>query len=158
MLKIKLTISVILLFLILPGCLARYGEERLNQLLLSIKDLEENGEELTEEKIKGKLGKPGFLKPIYETTLDLTSCKTHKTLLSLKKDSGVLLTHHPDNLYDMLLGKKQEELKSLKLLSYVYDRMGRLEEMSLTFYVGSIEGTAGKEPFIFGWDYVEYGD
>ncbi len=71
MTNIKLAISIILLFLTLPGCLARYGEGRLDQLLLSIKDLEENGEDLTEKKIKEKLGKPGFLKPIYERNLNL---------------------------------------------------------------------------------------
>lgn len=64
MINIKSAISVFLLFLILPGCLAQYGEGRLDQLLLSVTDLEKecvtNGEELTEEKIKEKLGKPGF--------------------------------------------------------------------------------------------------
>ncbi len=70
MVKIKTAISIILISLTLPGCLARYGEDRLGQLLSSIKDLEENGEELTEERIKEKLGKPGFLKPIYERNLN----------------------------------------------------------------------------------------
>ena len=69
MIKIKLTTSFILLILTLPGCLARYGEGRLEHLCKSIKDLEKecekNREELTEEKIKEKLGKPGLLKPIY---------------------------------------------------------------------------------------------
>ena len=40
MIKIKLTTSVILLILILPGCLVRYGEGRLEHLCKSIKDLE----------------------------------------------------------------------------------------------------------------------
>ncbi len=65
MINIKLAISAFMLFLILPGCLARYGEGRLDQLLLSVNDLKKecvsNGEELTEERIKEKLGKPGFL-------------------------------------------------------------------------------------------------
>ncbi len=86
MINIKLTISIILLFLTLPGCLARYGEGMLEHLCKSIKDLEQecekNREELTEEKIKEKLGKPGFLKPIYERNLDLSS------LYNLKRDSG----------------------------------------------------------------------
>ena len=85
MINIKLTISIILLFLTLPGCLARYGKGRLEHLCKSIKDLEKecekNREELTEEKIKEKLGKPGLLKPIYEHNLRFSS------LYNLKKDS-----------------------------------------------------------------------
>ncbi len=84
MFNIKLTISIILLFITLPGCLIRYGEGRLDQLLLSVdelkKECEANGEELTEEKIKEKLGKPGFLKPIYEKNLVLASDKTKKNI------------------------------------------------------------------------------
>jgi hypothetical protein len=48
-------------------------------------------------------------------------------------------------------------LESVKLLSYVYDRMG-LEDPSLTFYIGSLEGTGKDESKVFGWDYVEYGN
>ncbi len=155
MIKIKLTTSVILLILTLAGCLARYGEDRLNQLLSSIEELEASGEELSEEKIKDKLGKPGFLKPIYETNLDLASRKTQKTLRDLNKDKGVLLKYYPDDLYDELLGK-HGRLKNLKLLSYVYDRMG-FEDPSLTFYIGSLEGTVENRPKVFGWDYVKYG-
>ncbi len=97
MINIRLTISVFLLSLILPGCLARYGEGRLDQLLLSVNDLKKecgaNGEELTEEKIKEKLGRPGFLKPIYERNLDLTF------LTTLENDAGVLLVPDREELY-----------------------------------------------------------
>lgn len=152
MINIKLTISIILLFIILPGCLARYGEDRLGQLLLSIKDLEENGEELTEEKIKEKLGKPGFLKPIYETNLNFSS------LYKLKEDSCVSLIPNRAELYDdMLMYNSNGSLESVKLLSYVYDRMG-FEDPSLTFYIGSFKGTLEDEPKVFGWDYVGYGN
>ena len=151
MINIKLTISIILLFIILPGCLARYGEDRLDQLLLSINDLEEDSEELTEEKIKEKLGKPGLLKPIYERNLNFSS------LYNLKKDSGVLLIPNRTDLYDdMLASVNKKECDEIRLLSYVYDRMGS-EESSLTFYIGSFEGTGQDEPVVFGWDYVKYG-
>ena len=157
MFNIKLTIPIILLFITLPGCLIRYGEGRLDQLLLSVdelkKECEANGEELTEEKIKEELGKPGFLKPIYEEDLKLASDITQKTLRDLNKDKGVALKHYPRDLYDVLSGNNGE-LKNLKLLSYVYDRMG-FEDPSLTFYIGSLEGE--DESKVFGWDYVEYG-
>ncbi|MBS1256972.1 MAG: hypothetical protein MAG551_00007 [Candidatus Scalindua arabica] len=153
MTNIKLTISIILLFLTLPGCLARYGKDRLDQLLSSVKDLEENGEELTEEKIKEKLGKPGFLKPIYEHNLNSSS------LYNLKKDSGVLLIPNRTDLYDdMLTVVKKERSSNIKLLSYVYDRRGLLELSSLTFYMESFGGTGQDEPKVFGWDYVKYGN
>jgi len=160
MIKIKLTISIILLFITLPGCLrnpgylARYGEKRLAYLVDITKEWEKPGIVLTEDKVKDKLGKPGFLKPIYETNLVLASAKTHKTLRDLKKDKGVLLKHYPEDLYDVLSGK-DGILENLKLLSYVYDRMG-FEDPSLTFYIGSIEG-GRSTPKVFGWDYVKYG-
>ncbi len=153
MVKIKSAISIILISLTLPGCLARYGEDRLGQLLSSIKDLEENGEELTEERIKEKLGKPGFLKPIYERNLNFSS------LYNLKKDSGVLLIPNRIGLYDdMLTAVEEERTSSIKLLSYVYDRRGSLELSSLTFYIESLEGIVQDEPEVFGWDYVKYGN
>ncbi len=153
MINIKLTISIILLFLTLPGCLTRYGEDRLDQLLSSINDLEENSEELTEERIKEKLGKPGFLKPIYERNLNFSS------LYNLKKDSGVLLIPNHTGLYDdMLTAVEDEKSSSIKLLSYVYDRRGSLELSSLTFYIERFEGTGQDEPKVFGWDYVKYGN
>ena len=153
MVKIKSAISIILISLTLPGCLARYGEDRLGQLLSSIKDLEENGEELTEERIKEKLGKPGFLKPIYERNLNFSS------LYNLKKDSGVLLIPNRIGLYDdMLTAVEEERSSSIKLLSYVYDRRGSLELSSLTFYIESLEGIVQDEPEVFGWDYVKYGN
>ena len=153
MVKIKSAISIILISLTLPGCLARYGEDRLGQLLSSIKDLEENGEELTEERIKEKLGKPGFLKPIYERNLNFSS------LYNLKKDSGVLLIPNRIGLYDdMLTAVEEERSSSIKLLSYVYDRRGFLELSSLTFYIESLEGIVQDEPEVFGWDYVKYGN
>ncbi|MGR3175706.1 MAG: hypothetical protein ACUZ8N_14070 [Candidatus Scalindua sp.] len=157
MINIKLTISIILLFLTLPGCLARYGEGRLEHLCKSIKDLEKecekNREKMTEEKIKEKLGKPGFLKPIYERNLNFSS------LHNLKKDSGILLIPNRTDLYDdMLTAVKKDSLSSIKLLSYVYDRMGFLESPSLTFYIGNFDDTLEKEPVVFGWDYVKYGN
>ncbi len=157
MINIKLTTSVILLILTLPGCLARYGEGRLEHLCKSIKDLEKecekNREELTEEKIKEKLGKPGLLKPIYECNLNFSS------LYNLKKDSGVLLIPNRTDLYDdMLTAVEKDRLSSIKLLSYVYDRMGSLESPSLTFYIGNFDDTREKEPVVFGWDYVKYGN
>ena len=153
MVKIKSAISIILISLTLPGCLARYGEDRLGQLLSSIMDLEENGEELTEERIKEKLGKPGFLKPIYERNLNFSS------LYNLKKDSGVLLIPNRIGLYDdMLTAVEEERSSSIKLLSYVYDRRGSLELSSLTFYIESLEGIVQDEPEVFGWDYVKYGN
>jgi len=153
MVKIKSAISIILISLTLPGCLARYGEDRLGQLLSSIKDLEENGEELSEERIKEKLGKPGFLKPIYERNLNFSS------LYNLKKDSGVLLIPNRIGLYDdMLTAVEEERSSSIKLLSYVYDRRGSLELSSLTFYIESLEGIVQDEPEVFGWDYVKYGN
>ena len=157
MTNIKPTIFIILLFITLPGCLARYGEGRLDQLLLSVDELEKeceaNGEELTEEKIKEKLGKPGFLKPIYERNLNFSS------LYNLKKDSGVLLIPNRTGLYDdMLAAVKKERSSNIKLLSYVYDRRGFLELSSLTFYIESLEGIVQDEPEVFGWDYVKYGN
>lgn len=154
--NIKLTILIILLFLTLPGCLARYGEDRLGQLLSSIKDLEKecegNNRELTEEKIRERLGRPGFLKPIYERNINFSS------LYNLKKDSDVSLIPNRTDLYvNMLTAVRKGRLSSIKLLSYVYDRMGR-EEPSLTFYIGSFEGTGQDEPVVFGWDYVKYGN
>ncbi|MHC4322286.1 MAG: hypothetical protein ACYST3_08425 [Planctomycetota bacterium] len=156
MINIKSAISVFLLFLILPGCLARYGEGRLDQLLLSVNDLkkecEANNERLTEEKIKEKLGKPGFFKPIYERNLDLSFLDT------LENDAGVLLVPDHAELYkDMLRAVEVDKLSSIRLLSYVYDRMGFSEATSLTFYIGGNEGTGRKEPEVFGWDYVDYG-
>ncbi len=156
---IRLVISVLLLILILPGCLARYGEGRLDQLLFSINELKEecavNNEELTEEKIKEKLGKPGFLKPIYERNLDLSLLRT------LDKDAGFLLIpDHADLYRDMLTAVEKEKLSNIKLLSYVYDRMGSSEATSLTFYVGCNDdaGTGRNESEVFGWDYVGYGE
>lgn len=167
MIKIRLTIFVFLLFMALPGCmgnpgyLVRYGEKRLDYLRNTTealqKECDKNGSELTEEKIKEKLGKPGFLKPVYETNLDLTSRSIRQTLRELNKDKGVLLKHHPDNLYDVL-SDEDKNLKNLKLLSYVYDRMGSLEETALTFYLGSFTDTDRKEPVVLGWDYVKYDD
>ena len=155
MMKIKSAILVLLLFLILPGCLVRYGEKRLDYLHKITKDWEKPGFVLTEDKIKEKLGKPGFLKPIYETDFVLSLPKSKKILRDLDKDKGVLLEYYPDDLYDQLLGK-HGKLKNLKLLSYVYDRMG-FEDPSLTFYIGSIEGAVENEPKVFGWDFVMIG-
>jgi len=157
MITIKSAISVFLLFLILPGCLARYGEGRLDQLLLSVNELEKeceaNGEKLTEVQIRGKLGEPGFLKPIYECNLNLSF------LDKLKDDAGVLLVPNRAELYeDMLTAVKEDKLSGIKLLSYVYDRTGSSEAMSLTFYIGGDEGTGRKESEVFGWDYVDYGN
>jgi len=157
MINIKSAISVFLLFLILPGCLARYGEGRLDQLLLSVNDLEKecvaNNEKLTEEKIKEKLGKPGFLKPIYERNLDLSFLDT------LENDAGILLVPNREELYkDMLSAVEEDKLGSIKLLSYVYDRMGSSEATSLTFYIGSNDGAEREEAEVFGWDYVDYGN
>lgn len=157
MINIKLTISIVLLFLTLPGCLARYGEGRLNQLLSSVKDLEKecegNSEELSEKKIKEKLGKPGFFKSIYERNLNFSS------LYNLKRDSGVLLIPNRTDLYDdMLTAVNKERSSNIKLLSYIYDRNGSLELSSLTFYIESFEGTGQDEPVVFGWDYVKYGN
>jgi hypothetical protein len=156
MINIKLATSVFLLFLIFPGCLARYGEDRLDQLLLSVnnlkKECEANDEELTEEKIKERLGKPGFLKPVYECNLDLP------LLYTLEKNAGVLLVPDRAGLYkDMLTAVEEKKLNSIKLLSYVYDRMGSSEATSLTFYIGDNEGLGREEPEVFGWDYVDYG-
>ncbi len=113
---------VTLLLFINPGCLARYGEDRLNHLLSSLDDLksecEKNNKELTEDQIKEKLGKPGWLKPVYENNLDLS------LLEKLREGSGVLLIPNRAGLYDdMLTDKEEKRLKSVELLSYVYDRM-----------------------------------
>ncbi len=167
MINIKLTIFIILLFITLPGCLhgpgylVKYGEERLKYLVDITEEWERDDEfsTLTEDKIKCELGKPGFLKPIYETNLVLASDKTKKTLRDLKKDKGVALKHYPDeppdDLYDVLSGSNGK-LKNLKLLSYVYDRMG-FEDPSITFYIGSFEDPRKGGPRVFGWDYVKYG-
>ena len=157
MITIKPAISIFLLFLILPGCLARYGEGRLDQLLLSVnnlkKECEANDEKLTEEKIKEKLGKPGFLKPIYESNLNLSF------LSALENDAGVLLVPDHVELYEEIIAAVEEDkLSGIKLLSYVYDRMGSSEETSLTFYIGGDEDTGRKVPDVFGWDYVGYGN
>ncbi len=167
MIKTKLTIIFILLFIILPGCLARYGEKRLEYLLNITEEWEKPGVVLTEDKIKDKLGKPGFLKPIYETNLDfplplLDTSKDERKhnlcrLYNLRKDSKVLLIPNREELYnDMITAVENEELTSIKLLSYVYDRMG-FEDPSLTFYIGSLEGPVEDESKVFGWDYVKYG-
>ena len=155
MITIKSAISIFLLFLILPGCLARYGEGRLDQLLLSINDLkkecEVNDEKLTGEKIKEKLGKPGFLKPLYERNLNLSF------LSALENDAGVLLVPDHAELYEeMKTAVEEDKLSGIKLLSYVYDRMGSSEDTSLTFYIGGDEDTERKAPDVFGWDYVGY--
>jgi hypothetical protein len=155
MIKIKSIIFIILLFLTLPGCLARYGEDRLNHLLSSLDDLksecEKNNKELTGDQIKEKLGKPGWLKPVYENNLDLS------LLEKLREDSSVLLIPNRAGLYDdMLTHKRKKILKSVELLSYVYDRMGQ-ENPSLTFYIGNYTGTSGHTRGIIGWDYVKYG-
>ncbi len=147
---------VTLLLFTLPGCLVRYGEDRLNHLLSSINELKiecvKDNEKLTEDQIKEKLGKPGWFKPIYENNLDIS------LLDKLKSDSGISLQPNPQDLYDVMLKDIENgRLKSVKLLSYVYDRMG-FEDPSLTFYIGSLEGTVEKEPKVFGWDYVEYGN
>ena len=153
--NIKSAISVFMLCLIFPGCLARYGEGRLDQLLFSVNELQKecvaNNEELTEEKIKERLGKPGFLKPVYVRNLNLSFLNT------LKDDAGVSLVPNRPELYDdMLAAVKEDKSYSIKLLSYVYDRMGSLEATSLAFYIGN-EGTGRNEPEVFGWDYVAYG-
>ena len=153
--NIKSAISVFMLCLIFPGCLARYGEGRLDQLLFSVNELQKecvaNNEELTEEKIKERLGKPGFLKPVYVRNLNLSFLNT------LKDDAGVSLVPNRPELYDdMLTAVKEDKSYSIKLLSYVYDRMGSLEATSLAFYIGN-EGTGRNEPEVFGWDYVAYG-
>ena len=155
MIKFKLIIPFVLLLLIHPGCLARYGEARLNQLLLSVNELKKTcnvrGEELSEKKIKEKLGKPGFLKPIYESNLDFFS------LDKLKENSGVLLVPNRTDLYkDMLVAINENGCNNIKLLSYVYDKTGSLEEFSLTFYIGSFKETGKGKPVVFGWDYVKY--
>ncbi len=154
MIKIKSIIFIILLFFTLPGCLARDGEDRLNHLLSSLDDLkgegEKNNKELTEDQIKEKLGKPGWLKPVYENNLDLS------LLEKLREGSGVLLIPNRTDLYDeMLADKKEKRLKSVELLSYVYDRMG-LEDPSLTFYIGNYGDTGERTRSIIGWDYVKY--
>ena len=154
MIKIRLIIFIILLLLLCPGCLVRYGEDRLNQLLMSVNNLQrvcvENDEKLTEEKIKEKLGKPGWLKPVYEHNLDFTLLK------NLKKDSGVLLIPNREGLYnDMLIDIKKKRLKRVRLLSYIYDRMGH-EDASFTFYIGNYRNE--ETPIIIGWDYVKYSD
>ena len=153
--NIKSAISVFMLCLIFPGCLARYGEGRLDQLLFSVNELQKecvaNNEELTEEKIKERLGKPGFLKPVYVRNLNLSFLNT------LKDDAGVSLVPNRPELYDdMLAAVKEDKSYSIKLLSYVYDRMGSLEATSLAFYIGN-EGRGRNEPEVFGWDYVAYG-
>ena len=153
--NIKSAISVFMLCLIFPGCLARYGEGRLDQLLFSVNELQKecvaNNEELTEEKIMERLGKPGFLKPVYVRNLNLSFLNT------LKDDAGVSLVPNRPELYDdMLAAVKEDKSYSIKLLSYVYDRMGSLEATSLAFYIGN-EGTGRNEPEVFGWDYVAYG-
>ena len=115
------------------------------------KECEANNEELSEAKIKEKLGKPGFLKPVYEHNLDLSFLHT------LEKDAGVLLVPDREDLYrDMLAAVAQGNLSSIKLLSYVYDRMGLSEAASLTFYIRDNAGAEGCE--VFGWDYVDYGN
>ncbi len=58
----------------------------------------------------------------------------------------------------MLTAVEEDKVSSIKLLSYVYDRMGSSEATSLTFYIGSNEGTGRKDPEVFGWDYVDYGN
>jgi hypothetical protein len=160
MIKIKLTIFVFLLFIILPGCLhnpgylVKYGKKRLEYLLNITEQWKNPNVVLTEDEIKKNLGKPGFLKPIYEEDLVLASEKTKKTLRDLNKDKGVALKHYPDGLYDEL-SAEYGKLKNLKLLSYVYDRMG-FEDPSLTFYIGSFLDPR-RGPKVFGWDYVKYG-
>jgi hypothetical protein len=123
---------------------------------------------LTEDKIKEKLGKPGFLKPIYEHNLgfplpcsDTAKNEERERNLcrpyTLQRDSKVLLMPNYDDLYnDMITAVEDEELTSIKLLSYVYDRMG-FEDPSLTFYIGNIEGAVENEPKVFGWDFVMIG-
>ena len=80
--------------------------------------------------------------------------KTQKTLCNLDKGKGIWLEYYPNDLYDKLSGK-HGKLEDLKLLSYVYDRMG-FEDPSLIFYIGSIEGAAGSRSKVLGWDYVKY--
>jgi hypothetical protein len=58
----------------------------------------------------------------------------------------------------MLTAVEEDRLSSIKLLSYVYDRMGSSEATSLTFYIGGDEGTGRKVSEVFGWDYVDYGN
>jgi len=163
--KIKSAIFVLLLFFTLPGCLARYGEDRLGQLLSSIEKL---SSEPSEVEIKRELGKPGFLKPIYERKLGFPSpcsdpvkeeerkrnlCRLH----NLKRDANVSLMPNCDNLYsDMITAVKDDGLTSIKLLSYVYDRMG-FEDPSLTFYIEDREGIGNGSPKVFGWDFAMIG-
>jgi len=172
--KIKSAILILLLFLILPGCLrnpgflSRYGKDRLEHFLDITDEWERPGVVLTEDKIKEKLGKPGFLKSIYEYNLDFPpSCsdpvkeEEHKRnlcrLKDLNRDSGILLIPNRRDLYrDMIRDVESKRLTSIKLLSYVYDRMG-FEDPSLTFYIGSLEGTVGSGYKVYGWDYVKYG-
>jgi hypothetical protein len=154
MIKPTLVFFIILLFLMHSGCLVRYGEDRLNHLLSSLDDLksecEKSDKKLTEEQIKEKLGKPGWLKPIYENNLDIS------LLDKLKRDSGVSLEPYPQNLYNVMLEDiNNGRLKSIKLLSYVYDRMGQ-DDPSLTFYIGNYADTSEHTRSIIGWDYVKY--
>ena len=75
---------------------------------------------------------------------------------NLKRDSGVSLIPNRAELYDdMLMYNTNGNLESVKLLSYVYDRMGQ-EDPSLTFYVGNYADTSEHTRSIIGWDYVEY--
>jgi hypothetical protein len=55
----------------------------------------------------------------------------------------------------MLKDIENGRLKSIKLLSYVYDRMG-MEDPSLTFYIGNYGDTGEHTHNIIGWDYVKY--
>lgn len=124
-------------------------------MLLSVNGLEKEcdtkKEALTEEKIKATLGKPGFLKPVYESKLDLPLLGT------LERDAGVLLIPNRAELYgDMIAAVREEKLSNIKLLSYVYDRMGSSEATSLTFYIRDDKGTGSRVPEVFGWDYVGY--
>ncbi len=56
----------------------------------------------------------------------------------------------------MITAVRNEGLPRIKLLSYVYDRMG-FEDPSLTFYIENREDAGRGSPKVFGWDFAMIG-
>ncbi|MFQ5787584.1 MAG: hypothetical protein ACE5H1_06335, partial [Thermodesulfobacteriota bacterium] len=142
-----LVLLCLLLLLMNTGCLARYGKSRLDHLCSSLGRLSNNNQ-LTEDDIKKTLGKPGYFKPVFEGNLDMNFLK------DLEKNKNIMLVPNTQELYtNMIRDKENGELESVKLLSYVYDRMG-FADPSLTIYLGNYTGKV--IPRVVGWDYVKY--
>jgi hypothetical protein len=147
--KVFMLLCLSLLLLVNVGCLARYGKSRCVQLCSSMRKLSDNNQ-LTEEYIKKTLGKPGYFQPVSEENLDLD------LLEDLDKYKNIMLAPNTQKLYaNMRRDKANGKLESVKVLSYVYDRMG-FADPSLAIYIGNY--TESAIPRVIGWDYVKYDD